>query len=530
MGLVSCGIALTLEGCLVASDPSTPCGRLETVGNIDHLVNRSASVAGMLVQDSARVKAYVIRRSCDGIDCALQLLELETQDVRIEDLLLMPSGQYVVAVAGGRMCHTHFGDDTQGLAQTEHTSNRWLECSSSAANNLVASLRVGNVAIYRDAGNRPLLHAYRPTDATVQDVVLVGETDADLLVVAVGDRHVVTRRVHDEDDEELHVVLADPDGERDSAIQLGKPRFLARSHAFSRVVVTPDDQYVVATSGTGKHAETLVFDLTHGALIDRIAGAMVSGSDPEGELPGVSAVSPNGMHYAFRTGSGALALRDMEAQTSCLIRPASAGNHVLAGFSADGTLLVESREDNRDLGVYSRILAYDPSSATVTALTSAPARGAGRGFHLAGAPMRPVVDEHTGEPLGIPWALAKQDNTYFAVQPKQKAALLSLSDAALLSRDDPRLWAVDSAYDAAHDVRSIELVRITARLYGTELSFEDDNGPKWFDEHGNLVAPELEIAGSRPVCIATGTPGSWARVCGGFGRPPSELPNGGIKL
>src|SRR5690606_1727464 len=144
---------------------------------------------------------------------------------------------------------------------------------------------------------------------------------------------------------------------------------LARGKRFDRVIITtgpspadygdpwelqhevPTDVQVIATTGQGSSARTLIYAVSDTDQIANFEGAVLSSPMPLEDIAGLSAVSPSGTHLAYITPRGSLALRnldpDHQGDSACMIRPATAAKHALAGFAADGTLYFESSERSR---------------------------------------------------------------------------------------------------------------------------------------------------------------------------------------
>jgi hypothetical protein len=297
---------------------------------------------------------------------------------------------------------------------------------------------------------------------------------------------------------------------------VGNPIPLVRGPRFSRVVFTPGDERVLATSGEGKNANTLVFDVPDGDLVDRFAGAAISGLYPEAELPGLSAVSPDGSFAVYRTQNGALALRDLEVCSSCLVRGAGASDHKVAGFSASGVIYMESTPHR--VGP-SDVLAHDLHLQRSTLL------GDGlRSNHLAAVSGRAQqIDDDT-----LPWAISVTDGSYWALQ-EGAAQALGLDEVMFLPRDSLDAWVLDSDYDTKEGVRHMVVSRLEPRDAET-----DDPTEAALDFVPRDTGFVKDVPGNSRVCFSSGAPGSWAqswrhaddkRFLGGPSLPDTEDPD-----
>lgn len=365
------------------------------------------------------------------------------------------------------------------------------------ANQLLASLRDSNTVIVRDGSKRGRIGRLVATGTSVETVA---DDFPNLRLVAVGNRHIVGREVLDDTHERLVLVPVDrEDGD------LREATALMVAPAFAQVELTADDEYVIATSGEGDDAETFVFDVQDGALVDRFLGGAVTGARKLETLAGMRATSPDGSHLAYRTPSGALALRDLQAASSCLVRSASAGDHRVAGFAADGMLYMQA-----DAGVSeSHLFAYDTSEQRLTALDAADARG----HHLAGVPSR-LGDRRR------PWAIGVRNGTYSALQPDAEPLSVGAQAPVFVPRDDEGLWMAD--VKRGDSARHMSLRRLVPRRAETGRGFDfgDLDGPDALvaieGGHGETIGKTLAtLYPSERPCLATGTPGGWAYQCGG---------------
>ena len=275
-------------------------------------------------------------------------------------------------------------------------------------------------------------------------------------------------------------------------------------------MLTPDDERIIATSGTGDDAQTLVFAVPSGELIDRFAGGAVSGRKSGEEMPGLRGVSPDGSHVAYRTPTGALAMRSLDTHASCLVRSSTAGDHEVAGFAANGMLFMEA---NEGVGA-SRVLAFDPISREISALGSAE-----QGYHLAAVaaemPGEPEDGlEHVREGVNF-WAVGVRRGSYAAIQSNGDTQPLGLGEVSFMARDDGAVWLLDTGKED-NGQRSLSVRRIAPKLDGDSLRFAPgkDSGPAWMDDDDQVQAQFVtSLEGARDICASTGIPGAWAYRC-----------------
>ena len=437
---------------------------------------------------------------------------------------------------------------------------------------LIGSLRGGDWLLYRTWGSLPdgtettppvhesELWAYYAGDEEFDDEdgspevrFRIGEglgSNFDLRVAAMGHRHVVARRILGDGNEELYLVRIAPARRHDElgTSTRGKPILLARGKRFSRVLITsgaspaehgdpfefqhevPTDVRVIATSGEGSGARTLIFAVSDASQIANFEGAVVSSPIPLDDIAGLSAVSPSGSHLAYITPRGSLALRDLESHSACMIRPATAARHVLAGFAADGTLYFESVERGRTevngaTGPDAEIVyAYDPKTEEFTALTDDQ-----HIWRLYAVPPRRYETED-GE--RIPWAVVAIDG-FHAARPDARPQALYYDDVRFLPRGDESLWLIEGE---EADVFG-EPNRLTVRRVQPSGA---TSGPLEFDaEAADPTVLESDGVHERftrtyldksSVCVSTSQSASrtapWATSCSTPDKPTSYLDSG----
>ncbi len=517
LSLRSIGVLIVLAApmaCGQAGDPAVPCEALDLGEARSGMVASSAEAPVLVLSDSPRpfvilrswdddLAAWTHRREyldrvenrkriCDGETCR-DLIDPIEPGSRV---LLTGSGRYVVAIDFGTPAafrSWRVRDDGELDPGAKLTLER------EGPNQLLASLRDSDTVIVRDATPARRLRAVNPMSGTYasEDELAPG---MNLLLVAVGNRHVVGREVLDDTHERLVLVPVDRD---EGDLREATPLVVAP--AFSQVELTADDGHVIATSGEGEDAETFVFDVATGALLDRFLGAVVTGAHKLESMSGMRASSPDGSHVAYRTPSGALALRDLESASSCLVRSSSAGDHNLAGFAADGMLYLQADADVSN----SHLFAFDTRERRLTALDPTDARG----HHLAGVPSR-LADRRK------PWAIGVRNGTYSALQGDAPALGIGAQAPVFVPRDDDGLWMADVR--RGDSSRQVSLRRLVPRRSpsGRGLDFGDVDGRDGLvqvdDLHGDDIGKTLAtLFPSERPCLATGAPGGWAYQCGG---------------
>lgn len=409
--------------------------------------------------------------------------------------------------AGSAMMVTSTGRFVVAIDQHDHTVYSWEVARLDAPDRgrdtidgsdhdspriLLASLRASDWLIVRD--NDGDLMRVHPQRSSAEPIA---PSDDDLKLVAVGHSYAAARRVLDGSREELVLLPVDP--ELDYAGEGPVP--LVRADNFTQVELTADDGFVVATSGTGDDAETFVFTVPEGTLVDRFVGAAVPGVTRLENVPGLRASSPDGTHLAYRTASGALALRGLHDQSACLVRSRSGGDHSVAGFAADGMMYMQA-----DLALgESRLFAFDGEARRLVALDRD-----GAGHHLAAVPDRLPV-------RGRPWALGVRDGRYAAVQGTAEPAAQDLDGPVFAPRQGADLWVATSSL--GNDARRwLSIRRVSPRVEGSHYRFADANteaaAPTVVDTDGDERDPVAKFSSGERPCLSTGTPGAWAYTCG----------------
>lgn len=529
-------LTITASACLPA-DPTEPC---------DASLAAPASAALDLVEnESDRVLALVeptggitvVRDRCTfRSDCSFGG-ELTEERVSLppgadaNQILLTSAGRHLIVRTADRILS--FDLDQPMVSDEGDRSYPSVEGPSGAVN-LVGALRGGRWIIYRDVDG---LVAY---DATENRALPLEPRDDpyDFKAVAMGDRHLVARRVVGPGEEELWLIPIDPSPARDE-LRAGVPKMLTRGGKFTRVVVTrappppgsledpeprPLDIHVIATEGSDPEtARTHVFDVARGDYVDGFDGAVVTSYQPLNHLDGLSATSPDGRSVAYLTPRGSVALRKTAASSSCLVRSAATGRHRLAGFAADGRMFFEAHERDEEGRVNDRIYGYQLGAANYDALTPAD-----DSYRLKAVPLRAHFDERG---VATSWAIAQVDSGAVAVQAPGRGETPGRGDrlrfdaTSFLPRDrnldlDDSLWLLEASESTNTSASyALELARVTPlRPDGGALEFEDDESPlscgdAQCEDDSALQVFRREFSASRPVCLAFSRGQAWAHSC-----------------
>ena len=354
---------------------------------------------------------------------------------------------------------------------------------------LLASLRNSNWVVGVDADGE--LVRYRPRDPSADPIAPNLRSP---LIAAVGEQHIVGQVNHGNDDQSLYLIPVDEDLD----YVHHEPTLLARARAATRVVVSPRDEFVSVTYGHGDSAQTLVFRVPDGKLIDRFAGELISGRDDMVETVGLRAVSPDGSHLAYKTPAGSVALRDVESNAACLVRSASTnGETRVAGFSAEGRLYFESEFGPGETSVS----VWDPSTRYFAVL-STPEHGA----RLAAVPS-------STPDTALPWAVGVRSGSYMALADSEEPTYLELQDAVFIPRDDPELWVFAS--DELESGTRMNVRRVTARSTPEHVLRYGELESAHHDSDGDMKSQlGVTLSGPQSACISTGTPGARAYACG----------------
>lgn len=479
-------------GCGMTSDPATPCQSMDLGHAREATFVTPERAPVVVVTDS---DPFVLHEVCDDAGCNLRVDALPEIPAGSQ-VLLSSTGRYAVAV--GELgfiryrIYDHLEDGASVAVQPGSDSE------TDPPESLVAGMRGNDYVLYRSKSGK--LGRYNPQHSRGE---LLANEVADLLVVAVGEHYLVGRKIHTGGEESLYLLPVHPDAKGHSPVEL------VRGTTFSSVLMTPDDAHVIATSGEGDDATTVVFDVDSRTLLDRFAGAAVSGRRTGEEIPGLRGVSPDGSHLAYRTPTGALAMRDLDLQGSCLVRSSNAGDHRVAGFAPNGMLYMEASEG---LGK-SRILAFDPITRELAALGEAEAN-----YHLAAVaaqlPGEPEDGVDEGRESMTPWAVAVRGGSFAAITTGGERTNLGANDPSFMARDDGAVWLLEPGNDGVDRTLAVRRIAPTVRDGGLDFSSTRNAGPEWMD--GDTIRPEFVTTIDRvgQICASTGLPGGWATRCG----------------
>ncbi|MEM6991124.1 MAG: hypothetical protein AAF721_11520 [Myxococcota bacterium] len=492
--------ATVLAGCGSFSDPATPCRSMD-LGHARQATFVTPKSAPIIAMTDA--EPLILHEVCDEDSCYLKNEPLEGLS-QGSHVLLTSTGDYAIAI-DRKIGTVH----SYGISSVADVSGRAVERIASIPSDakvpkyLVASMRGNNYVVARtsDLG----LARYFPGDSVAEPIA----PDIDnLRVVAVGEQYLVGRQIHSSGEESLYLVAVTPE------VRLKRPKKLIRGRTFSRVVLTPGDERVIATTGEGADAKTFVFSVSDGRQIDRFDGAAVSGRPGAEELPGLRGVSPDGSHVAFRTPGGGLAMRDLDLQASCLVRSSSTADHRLAGFAPNGVLYMEAEEA---VG-RTRVLAFDPITRDLVALGEQghDYRLAAVAAHMPGEP-EPGVDE--GRDAMRHWAVAVEQGTYTAVSEGVSSAPLELTEVSFMARDDGAVWLLDGKTSKNNgNQHELAVHRISPKSTDQGLRFVGGEASR--PNYPQTTDPEVKgfvanVGFASNVCVSTGIPGAWAVRCNG---------------
>ncbi len=473
------------------SEPSVPCGSLNLSG--DHprsSVDDEATVVAVSHGD-ADGKVTILRACTDPAACPAELVE---QTLILgkppEQILLTGSGRWLTYVIGGAL----FWLDLENLNPSDPQPDS--DGGPNDVRELVAALRGGEWIIYRTVSDE--LWAYYVGDdesglrldeqGRPNRYVRIGTNlERRPRLVSVGHRHVIVGNALGNGDENLYLVRIAPARKHDEfgSFNIGKAELLASGPEFTRVLVTsgatpeqldlpdpfpevPIDELLIASSGSGSQARTLIFDIGTLDRLDNFPGAVATSTIPLYDLPGLSAVSPSGTHLAYVTQGGALELHDLESQTSCMVRPADNAEHTVAGFGSDGILyfqsseraLIEVRGEVKRTEAVKRVFAYDTRSLEFTPLTSDD-----RHWALVAVPAQ-TLDER-------PWAVVSAQGKAAARLGELPHWLGYADDVTFLPRGDESLWVLE-VESASSSKSTLRLRRFLPTDKGS-LAFDDEH-------------------------------------------------------
>jgi YD repeat-containing protein len=485
-----------------------PCGAFEPGDAAENTVVRAheGPIAAVAMKD-----AFVLRNLCDGPqgECHVDRLPLPELSAGSQ-VMLTADGRYLVGIDHEDGDVWTYTFDAHGKRVSKQAT--YVDETTGPAQ-LVIGMRDSELLVVRDREDR--LAVYRPRDTKAEPIA--PELGEYLRLAAVGERHVAVRVTADDGNgQRVYLVDVERKPERAYPVATGD---------FTSVVFGPGDGTLVLSEGRGIEASVLVFDVGSRQLVDAFAGDVVSSREQNDhraleEVPGLHALSPSGEQLAYRTTAGALAVRHLGEQSSCLVRNTNrlgtgkepserAGDHAVAGFGADGMMYAEYRVGTSASFLY----AYDPRHQQLTPLGTEEG-----GWHLAAVPGR--VTDALGQVERV-WAVGVRGGSHASVGEGGVDGKNVGRELTFMPRDDDGVWAIDTQ-DELVDERQIERalsVRRVAppRWADGELRFEqglDEQVVTYFQGTEPDTMGPLRVPLSGRLCLTTGTPGSWAYRCG----------------
>ena len=524
-------VAGVLAPLLLAGCDLEPCGALDLAGDA---ALRSADAPILALSDGEDVS--IIRTIGGTVD--VEHIEVHNSGgtpVRPDQLMLTASGRRLTYRVGSDV----FSVDLEGDLEDGHRPRDAFP----GIDEIVGTLRGGDWIVYRTWAMNEAEGAAAPTRAGDSELwaVYVGDPDDlpeqqqarfqlgaghDLRVVAMGQRHVIAREILDAETEALFLLRVAPDPASDhlSWNTVGKALHLTTGASFERVVLTegpapdpggpaydqvPTDDLIIASSGSREDARTLIFSVATRTLLANFEGAVVTDNLPRENVPGLSAVSPSGTHLAYLTQDGSLALRDLDSNSSCMVRPSTGFAHKLAGFGADGTLYFESRERQRRSDDASKtetiehVYAYAPADQRMTRLTS----GSDKSTLLAAPPSLDGAET---------WAvIGGANNSAYVVRPGEAP------NAIGSSASDNMSYLPRATTTAESELLAIEVDEgdSSDRLIISRVSPEGD--PEGLHVHSYATNSSVCVSTSQ----ASGATTPWATRCSSSMAPQDFLNN-----
>ncbi len=450
--------------------------------------------------------AFLLRNTCDLPDGGCRVEKRSLPELSAgSQVMLTTNGEFLVGIdrQGGGVWTYKF-DDRGHLVYKDAT---YTDQTLGPAQ-LVIGMRDSSQLVVRDHEDR--LAIYQPKHSRA--IRIAPDLGRLVRLAAVGERHVAIREFHTEHSQTVYIV--DVDNTPDAA-------HVVASGDFTSVAFGPGDQTLVLAEGRGTDASVLVFDVKSREIIDRFAGDLISSRTENDhraidEVPGMRALSPSGEQIAYRTTSGALAVRMLGSQSSCLVRNTNrlgtgdassqrAGNHAVAGFSADGIIFAEYSVGAADSFVYT----YDPRHQQITPLGSEET-----GWVLAAVPGR--VTNALGEIERL-WALAASEGNFASIGEGRVDGKNVGRELTFMPLDDEGIWAIDTRDELPDSERALSVRRVAPpRWANGGLRFEQDPEDQIVtssDEQEDNDGP-MRVPLSGRVCLTTGSPGAWAYRCG----------------
>ncbi|MEM7159263.1 MAG: hypothetical protein AAF799_40875 [Myxococcota bacterium] len=498
-----------------------PCDEFDAGEASDNQVDRAhvGPIAAIAMKDS-----FLLRNVCDGDDCKFDRLPLPELSAGSQ-LMLSTAGHFLVGIDDdtGRIW-THEFDDNGHRKNKEQT---YVHPDDGPAM-LVIGLRDSDSLIVRDRSNR--LAVYEPRG--YQALPIADDLGPNARLAAVGEHDVVVRIDHDNGTESLYMVDVGDEPLPGKLRRIAPPLKIATGH-FTSVVFGPGDGTLVLSSGKGRDASVIVVDVATTTVIDAFEGDVISAPQDNDkraveEFPGLHAISPSGDQIAYRTVSGSLAVRRLGTQSSCLVRNTNRlgtgrdpgnndGNHVAAGFSADGIIYAQYRVGTAQSFVY----AYEPQHQQMTTLGREES-----GWRLTAVPGRVTAPDGEAEQL---WAVGRRDfGEYSSIGERGAEGNVISTELMFMPRNDKGVWALDVADDIEDDANvtgALSVRRIEPPTW-TDGNLRFDQQPEdqiidhfvGDDDEGPLLLP---VSGT--MCVSSGVPGRWAYHCGDLSSDGSRI-------
>jgi hypothetical protein len=213
-----------------------------------------------------------------------------------------------------------------------------------------------------------------------------------------------------------------------------------------------------------------------------------------------------------------------------LIRPASATQHVLAGFAADATIYFQAEE-----GQGEAVYAYQADTQVFTPLTDSedvwrlqavpPKR-----YELDQVDQLDQLDQ--ADPTSMPWAIVGRDN-FYAGRPVDGPKQLSYQKASFLPRGDETLWLLEATPETHDEGSHLDLRRIQPVVTNAGLGFDttdadptvcdaDCNSPQPYSHEYSSIATTVCVSVSQSASHTT----PWATQCSAPDNPKRYLDTG----
>lgn len=485
-----------------------PCEAFEPGDAAENTVVRAheGPIAAVTMRDP-----FLLRNRCDGPHGECRVARLELPELAPgSQVMLTSDGRYLVGIDhedGGVWTYTF--DAHGNLESTQATVDE-----TDGPAQLVIGMRDSKLLLVRNREGQ--LAVYEPLRYKADPIARALSQSEYLRLAAVGERHVAVRVDRPGGRQSVYVVDVENDPDRARSVGTGD---------FTSVVFGPGDATLVLSEGRGDDASVLVFDVASGTLIDAFAGDVVSSHERNGhraleEVPGLHALSPSGEQLAYRTTSGALAVRRVGEQSSCLVRNTNrlgtgnepsnrGGDHAIAGFSADGMIYAEYRVGASESFVY----AYDPRHQQMSTLGTE-----GGGWHLAAVPGR--VTDAMGEVRRL-WAVGVRQGWHASIGEGGVDGESVGRELTFMPMDDEGVWAIDTKDEIVgprRSERALSVRRVEPPSFANgRLRFDqapDDQVVTYFQDDEPDNKGPLRVPLSGRLCLTTGAPGSWAYRCG----------------